>query len=65
MNRGPVSVIDLSALQHNLDIVRQITSDRVVIAVVKADAYGHGAVEISRKLISEGVSHLAVAFAGE
>ena len=65
MNRGPVSEIDLSALQHNLKIVRQLADDRTVIAVVKADAYGHGAVEISRKLLSEGISHLAVAFTEE
>lgn len=65
MNRGPVSEIDLSALQHNLKIIRQIANDRVVIAVVKADAYGHGSVEISRILMSEGISHLAVAYTEE
>jgi len=65
VNRGPVSEIDLSALQHNLKIIRQITNDRVVIAVVKADAYGHGAVQVSRKLMSEGISHLAVAYTEE
>lgn len=36
-----------------------------VIAVVKADAYGHGAVEVSRVLEREGVSMLAVAYLGE
>jgi alanine racemase len=65
VNRGPVSEIDLSALQHNLDIIRRIANDRVVIAVVKADAYGHGSVQISRKLVSEGISHLAVAYTEE
>lgn len=65
MNRGPVSEVDLSALQHNLKIVRQIAYDRTVIAVVKADAYGHGAVQISSKLVSEGISHLAVAYTEE
>lgn len=65
MNRGPVSEVDLSALQHNLKIIRQIADDRTVIAVVKADAYGHGAVQISRKLVSEGISHLAVAYTEE
>ena len=65
MNRGPVSEIDLSALQHNLNIIRRIANDRIVIAVVKADAYGHGSVQISRKLVSEGTSHLAVAYTEE
>ena len=65
MNRGPAAEIDLSALQHNLEIVRKIVDNRPVIAVVKADAYGHGSVEISRRLEASGVSRLAVAYAGE
>lgn len=65
MNRGPAAVIDLSALEHNLAIVRNLVSRRPVIAVVKADAYGHGSVEISRKLVSLGVDRLAVAYTGE
>jgi alanine racemase len=65
VNRGPVSEIDLSALRHNLQIIRRIGDDRTVIAVVKADAYGHGSVRISRKLLSEGISNLAVAFTEE
>jgi alanine racemase len=65
VNRGPLSEIDLSALQHNLKIIRQIADKRTVIAVVKADAYGHGAVEISRRLMSEGISDLAVAYTEE
>ena len=36
-----------------------------MIAVVKADAYGHGSVRISRELVSEGISHLAVAYTEE
>ena len=65
MNRGPIAEINLSALQHNLKIIKQIAKNRTVIAVVKADAYGHGAVEVSKKLVAEGVSYLAVAFTGE
>jgi alanine racemase len=65
MNRGAVAEIDLSALRHNLAVIGGIIANRPVIAVVKADAYGHGAVEVSRRLLSEGVSALAVAFTGE
>ena len=65
MTRGTVSEIDLSALHHNLKIVRQIADKRTVIAVVKADAYGHGSVRISRELVSAGISHLAVAYTEE
>lgn len=65
VNRGPLAEIDLSALQHNLKIVRKISQERPVIAVVKADAYGHGSVEIARNLARLGVSHFAVAYTGE
>ena len=65
VNRGPLAEIDLSALQHNLKIVRKISDKRPVIAVVKADAYGHGSVEIARNLARLGVSHFAVAYTGE
>ncbi|MDA8078031.1 MAG: alanine racemase [Nitrospiraceae bacterium] len=65
MNRGPVAEIDLSALQNNLAVVRKIVRKRAVIAVVKADAYGHGAAAVSRALTAEGITHLAVAFTGE
>ncbi|PKL51575.1 MAG: alanine racemase [Nitrospira bacterium HGW-Nitrospira-1] len=65
VNRGTVSEIDLFALQHNLEIIRRIAGNRTVIAVVKADAYGHGAVEISKKFVSEGISYLAAAYTEE
>ena len=65
MNRGAVAEINLSAITYNLQSVRKIVKNRPVIAVVKADAYGHGAVEVSRKLFKENVSFLAVAFTGE
>lgn len=65
MNRGPIAEIHLSALQHNLAIIRKFINNRQVIAVVKADAYGHGSPEISKSLLSEGVSQFAVAYTGE
>ncbi len=65
VNRGPVAEIDLSALQHNLEKVRKISDKRPVIAVVKADAYGHGSAEIARRLADLGVVHFAVAYTGE
>jgi alanine racemase len=53
--------IDLSALRRNLEWVRERAGGRRVLAVVKADAYGHGAVEVSRALVSAGCEALAVA----
>ncbi|MBI5408639.1 MAG: alanine racemase [Nitrospirae bacterium] len=57
--------IDLSALAHNLKVVTRKTGNKDILAVVKANAYGHGAVEISKSLIQKGVSYLGVAFSGE
>ncbi len=53
--------IDLDALAHNYQQARKITGPGVkYLGVVKADAYGHGAVRISRALESLGVDYLAV-----
>ncbi len=65
MIRGAIAKINLNALEHNYKIAKKITQNRPVIAVVKADAYGHGAVEISRKLSLLGADYLAVAFSEE
>jgi len=57
-----VCAVDLDALSHNLREVQRVVGPRVrTCAVVKADAYGHGAVPVSRRLLSDGVQMLAVA----
>ncbi|RJQ48481.1 MAG: alanine racemase [Nitrospiraceae bacterium] len=65
MSQKTFAEIDLKALAHNLGIVRKKTGSRNMIAVVKANAYGHGSVEIAKHLISLGVPLLGVAFTGE
>lgn len=57
--------INLNALSHNLCEVRKKIGNKSILAVVKADAYGHGAIEISRHLLKNGVSMLGVAFTNE
>ena len=43
--------IDLDALAHNYRCAREMTGPKVkYLGVVKADAYGHGAIQVSRKL---------------
>ncbi|MFN3479957.1 MAG: alanine racemase [Thermodesulfovibrionales bacterium] len=64
MHRGAIAEIDLDCISHNLNLIKKITG-LPVIAVVKADAYGHGALEVSRRLLTEGVSYLAVAYLEE
>jgi alanine racemase len=65
MNRGAVAEIDLGAISNNLKVIKSLSKNSPVIAVVKADAYGHGSIEISRRLVNEGVEYLAVAFTAE
>ncbi len=58
--------IDLSALRHNLGALRaRIPPECALMAVVKADGYGHGAVQIARFCAGEGVGAFAVATVNE
>ncbi len=58
--------VDHDALVHNLGLLRRLAGEACsVIAVVKANAYGHGAVEVARTLLGRGVERLAVATLGE
>jgi alanine racemase len=55
------ATVDLDAIRHNLRAVRRYAPHSRVMAAVKADAYGHGAVPIARTLETAGVDMLAVA----
>jgi len=58
--------IDLQAIGNNVEAIRAIVGPRVqVMAVLKADAYGHGAVRTARTVLQHGASALAVATLGE
>jgi alanine racemase len=65
VDRGITAEIDLRAAAHNFNAIRDSVNGLPVIAVVKADAYGHGAPEISKILEQNGVTALAVAFVSE
>ena len=54
-------VIDLAAVVHNLDVMRSRAGGAMVMGVVKANAYGHGMIEIAKTLESAGVDYLGVA----
>jgi alanine racemase len=61
MNTRTWAEINLDALKFNIKEIRKITDPKaMVMAVVKADAYGHGAVECSRLLLENGADRLAV-----
>ena len=54
--------IDLNRLGRNLDKVRRMAGENVaVMAVIKANAYGHGALKLAPVLLDHGAAYLAVA----
>ncbi|MBX3460526.1 MAG: alanine racemase [Planctomycetes bacterium] len=57
--------IDTAAVRHNLAAIRARAGAARVMAVLKANAYGHGAVEMARLLVNEGIDHLGVGDSGE
>ena len=50
MHRPAVAAINLSALRHNLDVVRRHAPQSRVLSVVKANAYGHGVMRMAKAL---------------
>jgi len=66
MQRPTVAEIDLAALRYNYHQVTKLSDNsRKLLAIVKANAYGHGAVRISRELEKCGVDFLGVAMCEE
>lgn len=58
---GPVWVeVDLDRIAENTRTVRGLIGERRLMAVVKGDAYGHGAVETARTVLANGATDLAV-----
>jgi alanine racemase len=62
----PQALVSLSALSHNLSIIRRyLKPQSQILAAVKANAYGHGAVAVAKHLESLGVTWFGVATASE
>ena len=57
--------IDLDILANNMRNIKKLSGDKEVMAVVKADAYGHGALDVAPCLLENGASKLAVAMLTE
>ncbi len=50
------AVVDLDAIAHNVQAARELSPGKQLLVAVKADAYGHGAVEVSRRLAADGLA---------
>ena len=57
--------VDLERIGHNYNYINSLVGDARVMAVVKADAYGHGSIEVAKKLESFGCTDFAVACLSE
>ncbi|MDP4179978.1 MAG: alanine racemase [Bacillota bacterium] len=58
--------VDLDAIAHNIREIRRITNKKSeIMGVVKADAYGHGVMEVVRELLENGATCLAVSMLDE
>lgn len=59
------SIIDLSALAYNYAVVQNKVGSAKIMAIVKANAYGHGLIQVSQFLQKQGVDYFGVAFIEE
>ncbi|MDH5433794.1 MAG: alanine racemase, partial [Gammaproteobacteria bacterium] len=51
--RSTKAIISLAAIKHNLTVLKSLAPSSKVVVVIKANAYGHGAVEVARYLKDE------------
>ncbi|TQM15373.1 alanine racemase [Pseudonocardia kunmingensis] len=54
------AVVDLAAVRHNVGVLRRAAPGAAVMAVLKADGYGHGAVPVATAALEAGASWLGV-----
>ncbi|ALE92935.1 alanine racemase [Arthrobacter alpinus] len=59
------AIIDLSAISKNITALRDIAAPAKLMAVVKADAYGHGVVPVARTAVAAGAQWLGTAHVSE
>ncbi|MBT7903960.1 MAG: alanine racemase, partial [Porticoccaceae bacterium] len=52
MSRPTAAIIDLQALRHNYGLAESLAPNSQTIPMVKANAYGHGAIEVATALAS-------------
>ena len=66
IERATRAIIDLGAISYNVaEIRKRIGNKRGLMAIVKADGYGHGAIEVSRAALISGADSLGVAIPEE
>lgn len=64
-SRGACVRVNLSAIAHNVKMMKEMLGDVRMMAVVKANAYGHGLLPVARTAVSCGADYLGVALPEE
>ncbi|MBB2940579.1 alanine racemase [Actinoplanes lutulentus] len=59
------AVVDLNAIAHNTRLLRSAAAPAAMMAVVKADGFGHGAAQVAQAALASGATWLGVAHAAE
>lgn len=59
------AVVDLDAVAHNVRLLRDLAGGAAVMAVVKADGYGHGATAVAHTALAAGAAEIGVATVAE
>ena len=59
------AVIDLDAIAHNYKVAKEVCGGKRICAIIKADAYGHGAAAVAKRLEAEGCDFYATATVDE
>lgn len=57
--------VDLDKLAHNMREIRRLANSKEIIAIIKADGYGHGALDIAPTLLENGATRVGVAVLNE
>ncbi|MFU8786706.1 MAG: alanine racemase [Candidatus Izemoplasmataceae bacterium] len=63
--RPTIANIHLDHITHNIEVIQKIIQNKSVIPVVKANAYGHGAIQVVEYLIKHGFNYFAVSLLEE
>ena len=64
-NRPTRAEIYLKNIDENIKVIKRIVGKRKILGIVKANAYGHGLVEISKRLQKLKIDYLGVAYIEE
>lgn len=64
--RNTWAEVDLAAIRHNVEQLQALLPNKKqIMGVIKANAYGHGSVEVAKTLVKSGIDHLVVAYLEE